>query len=190
MKDDADSEKSFSCSQTEEALKNLKGIVAVMRLTDDDKKEAERLEKKADEGVLMGICKGINIGLFEALQKKNVFACVSDETLVWPKESYVLVICGDELVGQDIYDEAKLQELKNQGEIVAGNLVFYRNKVNLFRERREEARVHMLAMQIPELKACGAVVASPAPPVDLFIREKFGLDPQDSRLGSIVVGVD
>jgi len=190
LKEDTSLEKSFSCSQTEEVLRNLKGIVGVTRLTEEDKKEAARLEKEADEGVLMGICKGINLGLFEALEKKNVFACISDETMVWPKESYVLILCGSELVGQDVYDETKLQEMKNRGEIVAGNLVFYRNKMNMFKEHKSETRVHLLAMQIPELKACGAIVASPSPPVDIFIREKFGLDPQDSKLGSIIVGVD
>jgi hypothetical protein len=80
--------------------------------------------------------------------------------------------------------------MKSEGNLVAGNLVFYRNKIKVLKERREGMMVHMLPMQIPELTACGAVVASPSPPTDLYLKNRLGQNTEDSRLGSIIVGVD
>ena len=179
-----------ACSNAKAALSKLKGIVKVAPLNEDDKAKILELEKQAEDNVMMGICKGINLGLVQALQKKNVFACITDDTMVWPKESYIKLVCGDEVIGQDVYDMDKLKELKEKGDIVAGNLVFYRGKMKIFKERRNEARVLLLPMQIPELVACTAVVASPSPPTDLYVKQRLEQDVQDPKLGSIIVGVD
>lgn len=179
-----------ACARTEEALTVLRGIVRVRRLGGAEIEAARGFEAQAEGKVLMGLCPGTNVGLREALAKKNVFACLTDETLVWPKCSYMRLICGDEIMGQDIYDEEELKRRAEGGDIVAGNLVFYRKKLGLLRERRSELRVQMMPMQIQELCACGAVVASPSPPTDTYLKGFLGADLGDSRLGTIVVGVD
>jgi len=179
-----------SCSRTEDALKGLRGIVKVQRLDAAHKEAALKLEAEAEEKVLMGLCKGINVGLREALSRKNAFACLTDETMVWPHCSYIKLYCGDELIGMDVYDDAELKQRKEEGDIVAGNLVFYKNKLGLLKERNSEMRVHMMPMEIAELRACGAVVASPSPPTDTYLKGLLGADLADRRLGTIIVGVD
>jgi hypothetical protein len=179
-----------ACMQAEDTLRHLRGIVKVERMTDADMKEVLELEVQAEQNVMMGICKGMNLGLRQAFQKRNVFACITDDTLKWPGESYIRIICGDELIGQDIYDEERLAELKGKGELVAGNLVFYKGKMRLFKERREDVRLHLMPMAIPELMACSAVVASPSPPADLYIKKRLLQDAQNPKLGTIIVGVD
>ena len=179
-----------ACSRTEEALAKLKGIVKVQRLGELEKESAGKLEGQAESNVLMGLFPGTNIGLRDALAKKNVFACLTDETMVWPSCSYIRLVCGDELIGQDIYDEGELKRRREEGDLVAGTLVFYRNKMGLLRERRSELRVHMMPMEIEQLCACGAIVASPSPPTDTYLKRVLGADLEDRRLGTIVVGVD
>lgn len=179
-----------ACTRTEEALAALKGIVSVRRLQGDEIEAAKVFEAQAEGKVLMGLCPGTNVGLREALAKRNVFACLTDETLVWPKCSYMRLLCGDELMGQDVYDEEELKRRAEDGDIVAGNLVFYRKKLGLLKERRSELRVQMMPMQIQELCDCGAVVASPSPPTDVYLKGVMGADLGDKRLGTIVVGVD
>jgi hypothetical protein len=179
-----------ACSRAEGVLASLKGIIRVQRLDAAQREAALKLEREAEEKVLMGLCKGINVGLREALSKKNAFACLTDETMVWPQCSYIKLYCGDELIGRDIYDEAELTRRKEAGDIVAGNLVFYKDKMGRLKERPSEMRVHMMPMEIAELCACGAVVASPSPPSDNYLKGLLGADPTDRRLGTIVVGVD
>jgi hypothetical protein len=179
-----------ACSMAEEVLAKLKGVVKVERLSAEDLAEIGRLESEAESKVMMGLCPGTNIGLKEALSKKNVFGCITDETMVWPSCSYIKVLCGDEVLGQDIYDEKELEKAKKEGNIVVGNLVFYRCKIKLLKERREEMRVHMLPMQISELVACGAVVASPSPPTDVYVKNRLGQNINDPHLGTVIVGID
>ncbi len=179
-----------ACSRAEEVLAKLKGILKVQRLEAPQREAALNLEREAEEKVLMGLCKGINVGLREAVSRRNVFACLTDETMVWPRCSYIKLYCGDELVGKDVYDEEELKRSKERGDIVAGNLVFYKEKLGILKERTTEMRVHMMPMEIAELCACGAVVASPSPPADNYLKGLLGADPSDRRLGTIVVGVD
>jgi hypothetical protein len=179
-----------ACSRTEATLAKLKGIVKIQRLDDAQKESAQNLECQAEGKVLMGLCPGTNIGLRDAFSKRNVFACLTDETLVWPSCSYIRLVCGDELIGQDIYDEGELKRMREEGDLVAGNLVFYRSKMGLLKERRSDLRVHLMPMEIGELCACGAVVASPSPPTDVYLKRVLGADLDDRRLGTIVVGVD
>lgn len=179
-----------TCSKTEEVLMKLKGVVKVQRLGEAEKESAEKLECQAESKVLMGLCPGTNIGLRDALSKRNVFACLTDDTFVWPSCSYIRLVCGDELIGQDIYNDEELRRRREEGDLVAGNLVFYRSKMGILREKKTELRVHMMPMEIEELCACGAVVASPSPPTDIYLKQALGADLGDRRLGTIVVGVD
>jgi hypothetical protein len=179
-----------ACSRTEQVLTSLKGVIKAQRLDAPQREAALNLEHEAEEKVLMGLCKGVNVGLREALSKKNVFACLTDDTLVWPQCSYIKLYCGEELIGKDIYDEAELKRRKEKGDIVAGNLVFYKDKMGKLKEKPSEMRVHMMPMEITELCACGAVVASPSPPADNYLKGLLGADLSDKRLGTIVVGVD
>jgi hypothetical protein len=179
-----------ACSRAVDVLAGLKGIIKVQRLDATQKEAALKLEREAEEKVLMGLCKGINVGLREALSRKNTFACLTDEAMVWPHCSYIKLYCGDELIGKDVYDDAELKQRKEEGNIVAGNLVFYKDKIGLLKERGSEMRVHMMPMEIAELCACGAVVASPSPPTDTYLKGLLGADLADRRLGTIVVGVD
>ena len=151
--------------------------------------EVLRLEGEAEKKVMMGLCKGINLGLREALKRRHVFACATDLNLTWPECSYMKLVCDGEVVGEDIYDEATLEDLKKKGHMIAGNLVLYRDKMKVFKEKRDEMRVHMLPMEIPELTTCGAVVGVPSPPTDIYLKTRIGIDTEDPRLGTVVVGV-
>jgi len=159
-------------------------------LSHEEVAEVLRLEGEAEKKVMMGLCKGINLGLREALKRRYVFACATDLNLTWPECSYIKLVCDGEVVGEDLYDKATLENLKKKGNVVAGNLVLYKDKTKALKERRDEMRVHMLPMEIPELTICGAVVGVPSPPTDIYLKTRLEIDTEDNRLGTVVVGVD
>jgi hypothetical protein len=159
-------------------------------LSPEETAEVLRLEGEAEKKVMMGLCKGMNLGLREALKRKHVFACATDLNLSWPECSLIKIVCEGEVIGEDIYNNVKLEDLKKKGNMVAGNLVIYRDKIKAFRERRGGVRVHLLPLEIPELILCGAIVGVPSPPGDIFLKTRLGIDTEDNRLGTVVVGVD
>ncbi|MEM3485968.1 MAG: hypothetical protein QXU33_01885 [Candidatus Methanomethyliaceae archaeon] len=170
-------------------LMGLKGIIKAALLSQEDRAEIERLEREAEGKVLMGLCKGINLGVREALRKKAVYACITNASLRWPKTSLVKIVCDEETIGEDVYDEGELEKLKNEGNIVMGNLVFYKDKMRLIKEKIDKISLIMLPLQIPELAGLGMVVGSPSPPADLYLKKKFGVSEDDPNIGTIVVGV-
>lgn len=168
----------------------LKGIVKVALLSKEDVAEVERLEREAEGKVLMGLCKGINLGVREALGRRAVYACITNSSLRWPKTSLVKIICDGETIGEDIYDEVELERLKKEGNIVVGNLVFYKEKMRLMKENREKISIIMLPLRIPELEGQGTVVGSPSPPADLYLKKRLGAPQDDPNIGTIIIGVN
>jgi len=172
-----------------ETLMSLKGIIKVVLLSEEDRAEIERLEREAEGNVMMGICKGINLGVREALNKKAVYACMTNKSLNWPKTSLVKIVCNGDTVGEDIYDDRELEKLKSEGNIILGNLVFYKDKMHLMKEKREKVSVIILPLRIPELEKMGMVAGSPSPPADLYLKRKLGGAEENPEIGTIIVGV-
>ncbi|MCX8181972.1 MAG: hypothetical protein N3D12_02510 [Candidatus Methanomethyliaceae archaeon] len=172
-----------------ENLMRLKGIIKVVPLTQEDRAEIERLEREAEGKVLMGLCKGMNLGVREALRKKTVYACITNASLRWPKTSLVKIVCGEETIGEDKYDENELERLKSEGNLVVGNIVFYKDKIRLMRENIDKISLLMLPLKIPELEGLGMVIGSPSPPADLYLKKKLGASEDDPNIGTVIVGV-
>jgi len=64
-----------------EELARMQGILKTVELNMEDRAEIERLESEAEKGVLMGLCKGVNVGVREALRKRHLLGALSDGTL-------------------------------------------------------------------------------------------------------------
>lgn len=170
-------------------LSKIGGIVRVKELTEEEKNEVLRLECESEKGVLMGLCQGINEGLREALKKRKVYACATDMSFVWPNSTYIKITCGEELIGEDVNDKERLERLKAEGHLIAGTLVFYRDKMRLFKDRRDETRVHILPLEIPDVCGKKAIVGSPSPPTDLYLKKRMGISTEDKELGTVIIGV-
>lgn len=171
-------------------LSTMQGIIRTIELNDEDRAEIERLESEAENSVLMGLCKGINVGVREALKRKNLVGGLTDGTMQWPRCSLIKLTCGSELIGEEVIDPAKIEECKQRGDIVVGEIVFYKDKMGKMKEERDEMRVQILPLEMPDRLGPYAVVGSPSPPVDSYIKKRMGLDTKDPKLGTILVGFD
>ncbi len=171
-------------------LAKMQGILKIVELTDEDRAEIERLESEAENSVLMGMCKGLNIGVRESLKKKHVLGCLSDGTMRWPRISLIKMVCGCEIVGEEIVDPTKLEECKSRGDLVVGEIVFYKDMMKLMRGKQNELRIHIMPLEMPERLGPSAVVGSPSPPADIFIKKRMEANMSDPKLGTIIVGFD
>ncbi len=173
-----------------EELAKMRGILKTVELNNDDRTEIERLESEAENGVLMGLCKGFNMGVREALKKKHLVGGLSDGTMQWPRSSLIKMVCGSELVGEEIIDPARREECKERGDLVVGEIVFYKGKIELMREKHDEMRVQILPLEMPDRLGPSVVVGSPSPPADLYIKKRMESDLRDPKAGTILVGFD
>jgi hypothetical protein len=135
-----------------EELARMQGILKTVELNMEDRAEIERLESEAEKGVLMGLCKGVNVGVREALRKRHLIGALSDGTMQWPRCSLIKMVCGSELVGEEVIDAAKREECKQKGDLVVGEIVFYKDKIEIMRSKHDEMRVQILPLEMQEVR--------------------------------------
>ena len=172
-----------------DAMKSMKGILKLIQLDENDKAEVIRLEAEAESRVMMGFSQGLNLGVRKALEKKNVYACLTDSTMEWPRRSLIKLLYGEEVIGEEIVDAAEREELKKQGNICAGDVVFYREKMCLLKDRDNKMKVHILPLEMPCL-GNDVLVGSPSPPGDSYLKKKLDANLNDPKLGTVAIGFD
>jgi hypothetical protein len=101
----------------------------------------------------------------------------------------------DCVVGQDLDDEAKLEELKScKDKLVIGNIVIYDTSVL----KKMDVKNNPLIVVMPPKpckevenvdKVCNVVMASPSPPSDEYLKEKMGLENVHGT-GTFLLGFD
>ena len=107
-------------------LKEIKGVGETYVLLEEDRENIKELEKKADEMTLMGLGRGDNRGVKEVLKKDVVIPFTTSMDYVWPACPNVVLMHHDRVVGEDMDDECKLNELKScRDNLVIGNIVIY-----------------------------------------------------------------
>lgn len=181
--------------QVSSCIKNMKGVGDTLILTEEDREIIRELEKKADEMTLMGLGKGDNKGVKQVLNNDVIFAFTTNMDFEWPIGPNVILMHEGCVVGEDVDDEAKLEEYKCcKANLVIGNIVIY--DVGVL--KRMDAKRNPLIVVLPpkpcseveELPdVCNATLASPSPPSDEYIKERLGLQ-NIHGTGSFLLGFD
>jgi hypothetical protein len=179
--------------------KKVKGIVEVCVFSDQDRQKLFEIEQDAEERSLMGLGKVVNTGVREVLKCDLIYVALTDMDFDWGCAATLLLKKGDEVVGEEIRDEAAMDRLANQKNVwfMHKNFVVYRDRI-CFPQDIMKKRCHF---EIPCLPAewctleydnfeCRSIIyANPATPSDLYLKERYfsGLD--ERGLGTILVGV-
>jgi hypothetical protein len=177
------------------SIMDMKGVGTTLLLNEEDRETVRELEKKADEMTLMGLGKGDNKGVKEVLKKDVIFAFITNMDFCWPEGPNVILMHNDCVVGQDLDDEAKLEELKScKDKLVIGNIVIYDTSVL----KKMDVKNNPLIVVMPPKpckevenvdKVCNVVMASPSPPSDEYLKEKMGLENVHGT-GTFLLGFD
>lgn len=176
-------------------LKEMKGVGETIVLDEIDKSQISELEKKADEMTLMGLGRGDNKGIKEVLKRSVVIALTTDMDFVWPSGPNVILMHHDCVVGEDIDDQCKLDELKNcDDNLIIGNIVIYDKNILKSLDPKKDPLTVVLppkpCKEVEELPhICNAVLSSPSPPTDEYIKNKIGL-PNTHNTGTFILGFD
>ncbi len=176
-------------------ITHMKGVETTYLLSEKDREIIRKLEKKADEMTLMGLGRGDNKGVKTVLKNNVIFAFTTNMEFNWPEGPNILLMHGERVVGHDLDDEAKLEEIKAcKDKLVIANIVIYDTSVL----KGMDAKKSPLVVVMPPKnckevecvdEVCNVVLASPSTPSDEYLKEKMGLESLHGT-GTFLLGFD
>ena len=181
------------------AFGNVKGIVNSCPLQNEDHPRILEKEREAEERSLMGLGKVVNTGVREILNHDLVYVALTSKDFDWGCYSTLLLKKGQEIVGQEIRDEAVLAELANKKNIwfLHKNFVIYKDRISFPNDIMNK----ICTFEIPCLPAAFCLLedeqlecrdihfASPSVLCDLYLKEQYFEGEDVTDLGTILIGV-
>ncbi|MGD8338169.1 MAG: hypothetical protein PVJ29_13805 [Desulfobacterales bacterium] len=181
------------------AFRNVKGIVNSCPLPNEDHPRILEKELEAEKRSLMGLGKVVNAGVREILHHDLVYAALTSMDFDWGCYSTLLLKKGQEIVGQEMRDEAVLAELANKKNVwfLHKNFVVYKDRISFPGDIMKK----ICHFEIPCLPAefcvlgddqfqCHSInFASPSVLCDLFLKEQYFDRENVAELGTILIGV-
>ena len=178
--------------QAEKILRGIKGIVHVERLSNEERAEILDLEQKAEQILMMGLARTVNRGLRNAIDRDVTYAAIHDPDLRHPPGSTVIWVREDEIIGEEVWDKAVVEEIKKREDVlfIGEGFVLYADKIR--RMQKTEMTVVFPGLPVPELQSIGkiehVVSATLAAPADIYVKKKLGWSTADPKIGTILVG--
>ena len=180
------------------AFRNVKGIVNSCPLPNGDYPRILEKELEAEKRSLMGLGKVVNTGVREILNHDLVYAALTSKDFDWGCYSTLLLKKGQEIVGQEIRDEAVLAELANKKNVwfLHKNFVIYKDRISFPGDIMNK----ICTFEIPCLPAefctlgddqlqCQSInFASPSILCDLYLKEQYFGGENVTELGTILIG--
>jgi hypothetical protein len=182
-----------------DALKQAKGIVDAIALSDEDRERILQIEEDAERRSLMGLGKVTNTGVKAVMDCDLVYVALNNMDFDWGCQATLVLKKGDEIVGEEIRDAERIQALSGKRNVwfMHRNFVIYKDRV-CFPEDIMSKTCHF---EIPCLSAewCSLgdekdrfesiIYANPSTPADVHLKENYFGGKDERGLGTILVGV-
>jgi hypothetical protein len=119
-------------SHIEQTLAKVKGLLRICSIRTEDRQEILHLEDEAEKRSLMGMGKVSNIGVKKALQFDSLYLGLTSLEFNWGQCSSLVLMKGDQLVGEDIYDEETIAKLSTSPNawFLHKNFVIYKDLIS------------------------------------------------------------
>ena len=172
-------------------LKNVKGIVKAVPFLSDDRSKMLDIEQEAEKSAFMGLGNVINAGVREVLACKFIYVALTNMDFDWGYQPSLVMKKGQELVGEEVRDKKRLEELSNRKDVwfMHQNFVIYKDKVSFPKDLMKK----VCHFEIPVLQAFEnhpIIYANPSTLGDTFIKKQYFDEINEKGLGTIFVGID
>lgn len=181
------------------AFRTVKGIVNACPLIVDDHQRILEKEMQAEEQSLMGLGKVVNTGVREILDHDLIYVALTSTDFDWGCYSTLLLKKGQEIVGQEIRDEAVLAELAEEKNawFLHKNFVIYKDRLSFPGDIMKKVCVFEIpcipaefcSIENDQLECRSINFASPSVLCDLFLKEKYFDNENEKGCGTILIGV-
>jgi hypothetical protein len=178
------------------SLETITGIIETFELETPDRFQLFDIELAAEKRAFMGMGLCYNSGIREVLRAKFVAVAITSKELDWGCQSHMLLKKDDEIVGEEVRDPVRIQELQEQKNtfFLHRNFVIYKDKVNFPDDLISKKCIFELPVHTPEkafasLEAFGNYIfCFPSTPGDIFLKEKYFDGKDDWGTGTALFG--
>ena len=176
-------------------LRECRGVMVIKVLSEREKQQIFDVESKAEDKIVFGMCKSLNKGVREALQKDFTVAMVIQTSdFEYPHHPYMVMASGDEVVGELLDDAKKIEELRKSPTnlFLWENFVVYMRKLPRNPVERNEMRVVYLPRKPIQIQGLPyveeSVFGTPSPEGDSAIKKMLAIQSEESVVGTCLVG--
>lgn len=175
-------------------MKSLEGVIKLKLLSTEDKKTILEVEKREEDKIAWGMCKSINEGIREALNREYTVGMIIDSSeFQYPYHPHMVIKYRDEIIGEEVSEEKATELRSEKTNIFLGeNFVVYFHRIPREPEAREEIRLYYLTrpFEIPAgptiMSNC--VLGVPSVEGDAKLKELLNVDMKELEIGTCLVG--
>ena len=179
-------------------LVNIEGFVSFIKIDQKDIQKILNMEQKAENLTALGTIPAENQGVRNALSRKIVYVIAYYSIFFSNFKddipfSSVIMTSGKDILGEEITDLNKLNELKKRNDtvIIGSSFVLYPDKI---RRSTAEAKIVLPERSFLPLQSLSyiknIVSGSPSPPVDNYLKMKMNVNCNDPDIGTVIVGFE
>jgi len=176
-------------------LQQCRGVIATKVLSEWEKKQILDVESEVENKIIFGMCKSLNKGAREALEREFTVAMVIQTAeFEYPHHPYMVMASGDQIVGELVDDAGKIEELRKSPTnlFLWENFVVYMRKLPRNPAERNEMRVVYLPGKPIQLQRLPyveeSVFGTPSPEGDSAIKRMLSIHSEESVVGTCLVG--
>ena len=180
-----------------ETLNNVKGVKKFKVLSTEEKKRILKLEEEVEDKIAYGMCKTINLGIREAINRDYTVALVIDTSIYeYPHHPSMVMVYDDKIVGEEIKDLKKIDELKKirTNFFLWDKFVIYTLRLPKGKEARQRLRLIYNPRGVSQFDIIGCVkegiFGTPSSEGDILVKNLLDYISKDSILGTCLIGFD
>jgi len=183
----------------EKILLERPGILNSCLLFDSDRKKILELEEEAEKRSLMGLGKVVNTGVRKTLEADLILVGLTTPKFSWGCSSSLILKKGNTQVGEEIYDEKKINKLQTNKNIWFLHKHFYIDKSKIsFPGDIMEKICHFEITGFPsdwfscceeKIGKLQSMASYPSTLCDVYLKEKYFDKLDEQGLGTILMGL-
>ncbi|MCW4048868.1 MAG: hypothetical protein NWE89_03945 [Candidatus Bathyarchaeota archaeon] len=176
-------------------LRESRGVEALRVLTEAEKNSILKVELQAEEKIAYSMCKTLNSGVREALQRDYSVATLIDSSIYeYPHHPSMVMTCDDTIVGEQVKDPSRISELKGDRSnfFLWDNFVIYTPRLPREKEAKKRLRMVYKPMTVQQLEdvTCveESVFGTPSMEGDALVKDLLDYHTTDPEIGTCLVG--
>lgn len=176
------------------ALESLKGVIKLKLLNTEERNGILEVEEREEEKIVWGMCKTINQGVREALDREFTAGMIIDSArFEYPYHPHMTIRYRDIVVGEEVSKEIAAELKKEKTNIFLGDkFVVYFRRIPREPEARQELRLHYLARPFNILggqaAVCDCVLGVPSVEGDAKLKEILKVKRKEPEIGTCLIG--
>lgn len=173
-----------------DTIKKLKGVVDVIKLSNEDRKALTKSEFDRTEDIIPVM----NIGLKECLKREHLLLLVKNRNFrCAPDPTVLLVTDKGRILGQEVISPEEKEKYRCRDDVyfLSKDFVMFKIDKNSVRTGGEKQLFVLPSIPFPELDSIegieNVVSCSPSTAGDYYLKNKY-MYPDDPNLATILVG--